>query len=204
MLGELGEFQGYEVGCRFVRNNGTDRARDRAKVCAFIRGVFDVEFDYSSRATRYSTWYIPRDGTMFGSGNQFSLEKFSSIFPTYVPGGRGIKMSLDDLRLRNRSINRFRFQFIALDTVRSLSFLWCEQLLVLIPEFPFRNTLSPFNTRRNCDAPTLATALNFPFVLNVARFTRSFSFIRASYRKERIIVFIWFRAWRNSRDQEYE
>lgn len=113
-------------------------------------------------------------------------------------------MSLDDLRLRNRSINRFRFQFIALDTVRSLSFLWCEQLLVPVPEFPFRNTLSPFNTRRNCDAPTLATALNFPFVLNVARFTRSFSFIRASYRKERIIVFIWFRAWRNSRDQEYE
>lgn len=47
--------------------------------------TFIVEFDHSSRATRYST-SIPRDATRFGSGNQFSLEKFSSI-PRYLRTG---------------------------------------------------------------------------------------------------------------------
>lgn len=47
--------------------------------------TFIVEFDHTSRAMRYST-SIPRDATRFGSGNQFSLEKFSSI-PRYLRTG---------------------------------------------------------------------------------------------------------------------
>lgn len=111
-------------------------------MCVYTRS-FDVEWSLIiARVQRYSTWYIPRDATMFGSGNQFSLEKFSSIFPTYSVPGRGIKMSLDDLRLRNRSINRFRFQFIALDIVGSLSFYGANSCSFRSQSFHFV-TLSP-------------------------------------------------------------
>lgn len=49
-------------------------ARSSESICVYMV-TFIVEFDHSSRATRYST-SIPRDATRFGSGNQFSLEKF--------------------------------------------------------------------------------------------------------------------------------
>lgn len=55
---------------------------------------------------------------------------------------RGIKMSLDNLRLRNRSIDRFRFQFIALDSVGSFSFYGANSCSFRSQSFHFV-TLSP-------------------------------------------------------------
>lgn len=51
-------------------------------------------------------------------------------------------MSLNDLRLRNRSTGRFRFEFITPDSVGSLSLYGVNSSSLRCPAFPFRKTLS--------------------------------------------------------------
>lgn len=107
-------------------------ARSSESICVYMV-TFIVEFDHSSRATRLFDEYP--------SGCD-EVWEWKPVFPRKIPPYRGIKMSLDDLRLRNRSIDRFRFQFIALDNVGSFSFYGANSCLFRSHSFHFV-TLSP-------------------------------------------------------------
>lgn len=60
----------------FVVESIHEIARSSESVCVHTLGYVyrDMDFDRTSRATRYST-SIPRDATRFGSVNQFSPRK---------------------------------------------------------------------------------------------------------------------------------
>lgn len=110
--------------------------------------------------------------------------KNSPPFP--VPTYRGIKMSLDDLRLRNRSIDRFRFQFIALDNVGSFSFYGANGCSFRSQSFHFV-TLSP--RLIGGEIVTLRHSSLLPWIFPSFRTSRVPSSVCIVSAKEKIVLF---------------